>query len=100
MLKTLRGIQNEKSPGIDGLPTEFYKLIWKDIQDYLYKSYKASFYKGNLSISQQRGIITLIPKKAINIRKILNWQPISHLNVDYRIQTKILASHIKKSYIS
>ena len=52
MLTALKGMQNEKSPGIDGLPTEFYKFFWKDIKDYLYKSYKASFDKGILSISQ------------------------------------------------
>ena len=52
MLTALKEIQNDKSPGIDGLPTEFYKFFWKDIKDYLYKSYKASFDKGILSISQ------------------------------------------------
>ena len=43
------------------------------IKDYLYKSYKASFDKGILSISQQRGVITLIHKKAKSIKKIYNW---------------------------
>ena len=52
MLTALKGMQNDKSQGIDGLPTEFYKFFWKDIKDYLYKSYKASFDKGILSISQ------------------------------------------------
>ena len=52
MLTAIKGMQNDKSPGIDGLPTEFYKFFWKDIKDFLYKSYKASFDKGILSISQ------------------------------------------------
>ena len=97
MLTALKGMQNDKSPGIDGLPTEFYKFFWKDIKDYLYKSYKASFDKGILSISQQRGIITLIPKKAKNIKKIYNWRPISLLNVDYKILTKMFATRIKQT---
>ena len=52
MLTTLKGMQNDKTPGIDGLPTEFFKFSWKDIKDYLYKFYKASFDKGILSLSQ------------------------------------------------
>ena len=73
MLTALRECKMIKVQGLMALPTEFYKFFWKDIKDYLYKSYKASFDKGILSISQQRGIITLIPKKAKNIKKIYNW---------------------------
>ena len=50
MLTLLKGMQNDKSPGIDGLLTEFYKFVWKDIKDYLYKSYNAAFDKRILSI--------------------------------------------------
>ena len=64
MLTALKGMQNDKSPGIEGQPKGFYKFFWKDINDYLYKSYKASFDKGIFNVSQQRGLITLIPKKA------------------------------------
>ena len=32
MLTALKGMQNDNSPGIDGLPTEFYKFFWKDIK--------------------------------------------------------------------
>ena len=51
--------------------------------------------KGILNISQCRVVITLIPKKGKNIKNILNWRPISLLNVDYKILTKILATRIK-----
>ena len=42
-----------------------------------------------------QGVITLITKKGKNIKNILNWRPISLLNVDYKILTKILATRIK-----
>ena len=48
-----------------------------------------------LSISQCRGLITLIPKKGKNIKNILNRRPISLLNVDCKILTKILATRTK-----
>ena len=49
-----------------------------------------------LSISQCRGIITLIPKKEKkNIENIPDWRPISLSNVEYKILTKILATRIE-----
>ena len=48
-------------------------------------------------MSQQRGIITLIPKKAKNSKKIYNWQLISLLNVDYKILIKMFATCIKET---
>ena len=54
-------------------------------------SFNYGFVKGELSISQRQGIIRLIPKKNKNLSLLKNWQPISLLNVDYKIATKALA---------
>jgi hypothetical protein len=51
---------------------------------------------GKLSIDQRRGIINLIPKKNKDPRFLKNWRPISLLNTDYKIITKVLANRIKK----
>lgn len=34
----VNGIKNNKSPGIDGLPVEFYKIFWKNIRNFLYEA--------------------------------------------------------------
>ena len=49
-----------------------------------------------MSISQKRGIITLIPKKEKNRTLLDNWRPISLLNTDYKIATKSIAARIAK----
>ena len=88
-------MQNDKSPGLDGFPAEFYKFFWQDIKNHSLNSYMTSLDKDILSISQCRGVITLIPKMGKNIKNILNRRPISLLSVDYKILTKILATRIK-----
>ena len=54
------------------------------------------FASGKLSISQRRGIITLIPKSNKVTSVLDNLRPISLLNTDYKILTKIIAKRLEK----
>ena len=56
-------MESGKSPGTDGLPAEFYKMFWNDVSTFLIGALNMSFSKGYLSISQRRGLITLLPTK-------------------------------------
>ena len=87
---------NNKTPGTDGLPAEFYHFFWSDICLDLQASYNYAFQHGTLSISQKRGIISLIPKKNKDKTILENLRPISLLNVDYKILTKVIAKRIEK----
>ena len=60
--QVLKNMKPDKTPGIDGIPMEFYKLFWTDIGHFLVRSVQAAFETGELSITQKRGIITCIPK--------------------------------------
>ena len=85
----------EKTPGTDGLPSEFYKVFWNDLAEILVNALNHSFETGMLSISQRRGIVKLIPKKDADLKLTKNWRPITLLNCDYKIATKAIASCIK-----
>ena len=61
--ESLKTMEMGRSPGTDGLPAEFYYVLWNDVSTYLLASLDSSFSKGDLSISQRRGLITLISKK-------------------------------------
>ena len=65
------------------LPAEFYKVFWNDIADLYLKSINQTYRTGQLSVTQRRGIIKLIPKKDAEPYLIKNWRPISLLNCDY-----------------
>ena len=45
----------EKTPGTDGLPADFYRVFWNDISDYLVNSLNYAFGKGQLSETQGGG---------------------------------------------
>ena len=81
-------MKNQKSPGSDGITTEFYKIFWNDIKEYYIKSINFSFQNGEITELQKQSIITLLPK---NGKDNL---PISLLNVDYKITAKAIANRI------
>ncbi len=94
LLKSVKLLRNKKSPGSDGLTTEFYKFFWIDIKTFLTDSINYSLEHGELSIEQRRGIITLIPKKDKDRLLLKNWRPITLLNVDYKILAKALSNRL------
>ena len=95
-LKALREFKNEKSPGTDGLQAEFYKYFWNELHVDMIHSFNFAFDSGSLSITQRRGIITLIPKPNKDTTLLDNLRPISLLNTDYKILTKVIAKRLEK----
>ena len=91
----LRTMPNNKTPGSDGLPIEFYKFFFNDIITNLIESFDFSFRNGKLSADQRRGIINLIPKPDKDPSILKNWRPISLLNTDYKILTKCIANRLR-----
>ena len=94
ILKSIKALKCGKSPGTDGLTSEFYKFFWGDIKTFLMASINFGIQTGQLSVEQRRGIITLIPKKDKNRLYLKNWRPITLLNIDYKILAKILAHRL------
>ena len=97
LLNAIKAMDNNKSPGNDGLSKEFYETFWNDIKIPFMNSIKAGKVKKKLSVSQRQAVIKLIEKKDKDKRFIENWRPISLLNVDYKIISKALAERLKKT---
>ena len=96
LFDALTSMQNNKSPGNDGITKEFYETFWKEIKGPFQNSIKKGYIVGELSISQGQAIIKLIEKKERYKRFVKNWRPISLLNVDLKIISKVLAIRFKK----
>ena len=89
-------MQNNKSPGNDGLAKEFFVTFWEDIKDDFLNSCCTAKLKKELSTLQRQTVIKLIEKKDKDKRFIKNWGTISLLNVDYKMISQALASRLKK----
>ena len=88
-------MKSDKTPGIDGIPIELYKVFWLDLGHFLVRSIRAVFLSGELAITQKRGI-TCIPKGNKPREFLKNWRPISLLTTDYKIITSVMANRTKK----
>ena len=93
--KSLETFQNEKSPGEDGFKVEFYKFFFELLENDVIESLNAAFVLRELSISQRRGIITLLPKEDGSLLELSNWRPITLLNTDYKIASKGIAKRLE-----
>ena len=93
--QAVKDLPNSKSPGSDGLPIDFYKIFWAKIKIIAYESINYAITEGKMSNDQRSGILSLIPKKGKDIRKLKNWRLLTLLNSDYKIYTKALATRIQ-----
>ena len=90
----LQSFENNKAPGNDGLTVEVYKTFWNSIGNLLVDSLNYSYECGELSNTQKQAVITLIEKKGKDKRNICNWRPISLINVDVKIGSKVIATRL------
>lgn len=95
LTESLKDMNKNKSPGLDGLTVEFYCKFWKLLGPLLAEIVNEIQKTKHLTNTMQRGIISLIYKKKGDKKLLKNWRPITLLNVDYKIISKTLASRLK-----
>lgn len=96
LLLALRDMENNKSPGSDGLTKEFYSTFSSILLDPLVHVANLAFKEGHLSDTQKMGYITLLCKDPDNSTDVKNYRPISLLNCDYKLISKTITNRVKK----
>jgi len=95
VFKALKSMRNGKTPGLDGLPKEFYLQYWDIIGTDLVQVLNTMWLSESMPPSMAKAIITLLYKKG-DARQLKNWRPISLLTIDYKILSKILAKRLSR----
>ena len=92
----LKRMESNKTPGIDGITSEFLKVFWGKIKYFVMEAINCGFHKGSLS-SMRQCIITCLPKPNKDHSFIKNWRPISLLCVVYKLASGVIADRLKPS---
>ena len=72
---------------------EFFVSFWQTLGTDLVRVLNVAYKTGQLSTSQRRGLIIVLYKKNDRL-DTKNWQPISLLNVDYKIATRTISGRL------
>ncbi|XDV53672.1 hypothetical protein PO909_022110 [Leuciscus waleckii] len=88
--------KKNKSPGSDGLTHEFYKTFIGTLAPILLKVYKSMEERREVPESMGLGVITILYKNKGSPLSLGNYRPLSLLNTDYKILTKVLTNRIKE----
>ena len=95
LLTALKSMNKGKTPGNDGLTTEFLLYFFESIGGDLLKCLNACFETDSMTVSQKQAVISLIEKPEKNSCLINWWRPISLLNTDIKVLSKVLSNRIK-----
>ena len=90
----IKSMEPNKSPGIDGIPVEFYQTFWDIIKLELFEVIQYSLSINTLSETQRKAVIVLI-EKGDDLTFLSSWRPISLLCVDNKIIAKCIAFRLK-----
>lgn len=94
--KAISSLNSGKSPGADGLPIEFYKVLKGKINKLLLRVFNKSFEQLKLPESMYIANITVILKKDKNPELCSSYRPISLLGVDMKILSKVLTHRLEQ----
>lgn len=88
---TLKHLPNNKAPGPDGLPYDYYKSFLPTLLPHMVSLFNRFMGKEEIPRDMQTSHLTLIPKPDKDHTLCGNYRPIALLNSDLKFFTKILS---------
>lgn len=95
VLNAVKSLQSGKSPGPDGFTAEYYKCFANLLVPYLTDMYNEARTSGHLPRTLSEASISLLLKKDKDPLLCGSYRPISLLNVDFKILSKVLALRLQ-----
>jgi hypothetical protein len=94
--EALKAMQLGRAPGDDGLTLELWRIIFPIIGGHFVKMVNTAKDKGQFHDGFLNGLLTLLKKESQFNAMMKNFRPLSLMNVDYKIITKVLSTRLKK----
>ena len=91
----LKNMKNNKTPGIDGFPAEFFKVFWNQLKYFVHRAINFAYNSKCMSVSMRTCIINCLPKGNKPREFLKNWRPISLLSVLYKLASSAIANRLK-----
>lgn len=95
LLTALKTMQSGKCPRPDGFPVEFHRCFQNKLVPVLIEMFNESFITGKLPPTLNQASISLILKKGKDPLCCSSYRPISLLNVDFKLLSKLLAVRLE-----
>ena len=92
--QALNHIKENKSPGSDGIPIEFYKHFWPLLEDLYFKMITESKEDEILPFTTRTALLSLIHKKG-DKTNLANYRPLSLNNTDYKIIAQVYSNRLQ-----
>ena len=95
VLQAINSLQSNKTPRPDGFPIEYYKAFSKKLLTPLTNMIKEALENKKLPDSLETATIILLPKPGKDKQKCDSYRPLSLLNADYKILSKLIALRLE-----
>ena len=92
----IKELNKNKSPGPDELTSEFYQTFQGQLTPILKKVVDQAIKRGRIPGEMKLSYITLLPKDEKNRTEVSKYRPVSLLNTDYKVISKILTARLRK----
>ena len=93
LLDAIISFINGRSPGPDGISVEFYKRVYEIIKYDLLRMFNLFLAGARIPAKFKAGLIARIPKDGPS-NLVENARPITMLNTDYKIYTKMISTRL------
>ena len=90
LIYALKQLQNDKTPGMDGVTKEFMIQFWDLLHTWVLEMVNHAWESQTLHPDLTRGIIKLFPKQ-IFCSALSHWRPISMMGIIYKSMAKAIA---------
>lgn len=94
LTQAISNSSSSKAPGPDGFSSEFYKLLKEEVSPTLLSLFNDILHTKRYPPTFQEAYVRLLPKKDKDALKPESYRPISLLNVDAKLLSKILADRL------